>query len=104
MKLEIKESILLGDKILREEVTIGEMIDPNFVILIGYLSHRMVEQEDSIRNVRIPNQDMVNMIEINQEIEVNGQSPQGKNKERKRALLACAAIVRREGSNWITQV
>ena len=33
-----------------------------------------------------------------------GQSHQGESKERKSALLACVAFVRREGSNWITQV
>ena len=42
-KLGIEESPLLGDKILREEVIKGDMTDFNHMILIGDLSHRMVE-------------------------------------------------------------
>ena len=55
-------------------VIIGDMTDLNSMIIVGDLSHRMVEQEDSIGNIWIPDQDKDNMIEVNQEIEVNRQN------------------------------
>ena len=69
---EIEGNPLLGDKILREEVIIGDMTDPNRKILIDF-SHRMEEQEDYIENVRILDQDEDNMRGVNQETEVNRQ-------------------------------
>ena len=42
--------------ILREKGIIGDMTDLNCMIIVGDISHRLVEQ-DSIRNIWIPEQD-----------------------------------------------
>ena len=87
-RLEIEESLLLGDKILREEVTIGDMMDPNHMIIKGDLSHRMVEEEDSISNFQTPNHDMVNMIKL-----IKRWSSKSPGKEqRKEECIACLCI------------
>ena len=75
------------------------MIDLNHMIVVGDLSHRMVDNDDSIGNLWIPDQDEDNMIEVNEEIEVNGQSHQVKNKEKMISLDVLhvhVALVRRE--------
>ena len=91
-KLGIEESL----RILREEAIKEDMTDLNHMIVVGDLNHRMVEEEDSIENVWIKDQEVDNMREFSQKSGVNRQSCRVNIKERMNVFPVCAATVRRE--------